>query len=105
LTASTEALLARYARAAEVEAADLQAAIVLTLNYLRPARKYEGVVYATALKEVGAVMQTMYLLGEALGLSICALGLGPSSPDGLGIPLRRGEAPVGELLVAGRSGP
>jgi hypothetical protein len=61
-------------------------------------------VYSSSLKEFGALMQTIYLVGEALGLSICALSGGQSSLFVSATDLEAGELPIGEILVGRGSG-
>lgn len=58
---------------------------VLLVIAARPARvfwKYSSVGYAVILREVGVVMQTMYLVATSMGLAPCAVGAG----DGLLLP-------------------
>jgi SagB-type dehydrogenase family enzyme len=57
--------------------------------------------YATTLKNVGVLYQTMYLVGTAMGLACCALGNGDGTvlPDVLGVD-RFVEAPVGEFILS-----
>jgi len=40
--------------------------------------KYAGIPYALALKDVGGLMQTFYLVAEGMGLAPCAIGSGDS---------------------------
>ena len=51
--------------------------LVLTARVFRTQFKYEGLAYALILKEVGAFMQTVYLVATEMGLAPCALGTGP----------------------------
>jgi SagB-type dehydrogenase family enzyme len=66
--------------------------------------KYEGMAYATILKDVGVLYQTMYLVATAMGLAPCALGCGNadvfSQVAGLN-PYEEGS--VGEFLLGTRS--
>ena len=39
--------------------------------------KYDSIAYSVILKEVGGLLQTLYLAAGALGLGACALGAGP----------------------------
>ena len=39
--------------------------------------KYDSIAYSVILKEVGCLLQTLYLAATALGLGACALGAGP----------------------------
>ncbi|NNM35330.1 MAG: hypothetical protein HKO53_19805, partial [Gemmatimonadetes bacterium] len=74
---------------------------VLLVIGARPARvfwKYHSIGYALILKEVGALMQTLYLGAHSIGLAPCAIGAG----DGLLLP---GTAEAGfdpdEISVGG----
>lgn len=53
--------------------------IVIATRIARVAWKYDTIAYATVLKDVGVLYQTMYLVSTAMGLAPCALGSG--SPD------------------------
>jgi oxazoline/thiazoline dehydrogenase len=50
--------------------------LVITARFGRVTWKYRGMSYATVLKDVGALMQTMYLVATAMRLAPCALGGG-----------------------------
>jgi SagB-type dehydrogenase family enzyme len=50
--------------------------VVLAARFARILWKYEGIGYASLLKDVGALLQTMYLVATAMGLAPCALGGG-----------------------------
>lgn len=50
----------------------------ITARFQRLQWKYQSVVYAIILKNVGALYQTMYLVATAMGLAPCALGGGNS---------------------------
>lgn len=52
--------------------------LVITARFRRVSWKYESIAYATILKNVGAVYQTMYLVATAMKLAPCALGAGDS---------------------------
>jgi oxazoline/thiazoline dehydrogenase len=56
-----------------------QILITLTSRFQRLSWKYRGLAYATTLKNVGVLYQTMYLVATAMGLAPCALGNGNSS--------------------------
>lgn len=92
-----------YGRSAAMASGDIQSAFVFTLRYTRPATKYRSTIYASSLKEFGAMMQTIYLVGEALGLSVCAVSGGQSSLFIRAAEVEPGELPIGEVLV-GRGG-
>jgi SagB-type dehydrogenase family enzyme len=55
-----------------------EALIVITARFQRVSWKYASIAYATTLKNVGALYQTMYLVATAMGLAPCALGSGDS---------------------------
>lgn len=50
--------------------------LIFSSRFQRVSWKYRSISYATILKEVGALMQTMYLVATALDLAPCALGMG-----------------------------
>ncbi len=68
-------LLRQLAAAGEVEPLP-PAALVFVADYGRMAMKYEAIAYATTLRNVGAIYQTVSLVAEALGLGSCAVGGG-----------------------------
>jgi len=48
--------------------------ITMTACYRRLSWKYEGIVYATVLKDAGVMLQNLYLVSTAMRLAPCALG-------------------------------
>ena len=56
-----------------------QVVIILASRFQRLSWKYRGMAYATTLKNVGVLYQTMYLVATAMGLAPCALGGGDSA--------------------------
>jgi SagB-type dehydrogenase family enzyme len=76
MTPDVRALLADAARA--VRAGLPQVLIIVAARFLRVSWKYSSVSYALILKEVGILMQTMYLVATAMGLAACAIGGGDS---------------------------
>lgn len=62
----------------------IQAVVLFVLDYSQAAERYNAIVYASALKEVGAAIQAMGLVSTELGLSFCPMGGGFSSTLGLG---------------------
>jgi SagB-type dehydrogenase family enzyme len=48
--------------------------ITMTARYRRLSWKYEGIAYATVLKDVGVMLQNLYLVSTAMRLAPCALG-------------------------------
>ena len=75
-TTDTEQLLlnARKANGHSVP----QVLITLAARFGRVSWKYESMAYATILKDVGVLFQTMYLVATQMGLAPCALGGGDS---------------------------
>ena len=84
-------------------AQDPQVVIFLTARFGRLAWKYRGMAYATSLKNVGVLYQTMYLVATSLGLAPCALGAGDSDrfAQATGIDYYE-ESTVGEFLLGSR---
>ncbi|MFE9561671.1 hypothetical protein ACFYM0_11225 [Streptomyces sp. NPDC006487] len=76
----------------------IQAMILFTLDYDRPAHSYDSIVYATALKEVGATLEAMALVSVDRGLSFCPMGGGFGTTTGLGNGIRS-AAVVGEAVI------
>ena len=55
---------------------DLHVLLLFSSRLTRGLWKYSAMYYATALKDVGALMQTCYLVATAMGLAPCSLGAG-----------------------------
>ena len=53
-----------------------QVLLVLAARFQRVSWKYSSMTYALVLKDVGVMMQTMYLVATDMGLAPCALGGG-----------------------------
>jgi SagB-type dehydrogenase family enzyme len=53
-----------------------QVLLVIAARFGRTMWKYQSMAYALILKDLGALMQTMYLVATAMGLAPCALGAG-----------------------------
>src|SRR5690606_31044662 len=66
------------ARRAALVSPEPQVLIILAARFGRIAWKYESMAYALALKNAGAVLQTMYLVATAMGLAATAVGAGNS---------------------------
>ena len=56
----------------------VQVLLIFAARFGRMFWKYQSMGYATILKDVGALMQTMYLVATAMDLAPCANGLGDS---------------------------
>lgn len=52
--------------------------ILLAAKFERIMRRYHGIAYSLLLKDVGCLMQAMYLSAAAMDLSACAIGTGNS---------------------------
>lgn len=80
-----------------------QVLLVLTCRFGRVMWKYQGIGYALALNEVGALYQTMYLVATAMDLAPCALGVADSDlfAEATGLD-RLIEASVGEFVLGSR---
>lgn len=76
--------------------------ICISARFGRVNWKYEGLAYATILKNVGVLFQTMYLVATALELAPCAIGSG-NTLDFLSV--TKGEPfieeSVGEFALSG----
>lgn len=55
-----------------------QVLITIAARFLRASWKYSSISYALILKEVGVLLQTMYLVGTTMEIGICAIGAGNS---------------------------
>lgn len=53
-----------------------QVLIILAARFQRTTWAYQSMAYATILKDVGVLYQTMYLVATAMNLAPCAIGLG-----------------------------
>lgn len=85
-----------------------QLLLLLTARIRRTTLRYDGIAYSLILKEVGALMQSMYLVATAMGLASCALGCGSDTvlPGIIGTSFLE-EPTVGEFMLGrpARSGP
>jgi len=95
--------LLHYAATAAGRAAEPQVLIVLTARFRRVTSKYRVMAYALVLKEVGVLMQTMYLVATAMNLAPCALGAGDPELFArlIGTEFHH-ETSVGEFLLGSR---
>jgi oxazoline/thiazoline dehydrogenase len=55
-----------------------QVMLIVAARFARVFWKYEGIAYSLILKNVGVLLQTMYLVATAMGLRPCAIGAGNS---------------------------
>lgn len=101
-TEETRALLS-HASLSAGEPGDLQVLIVIAARFARATWKYEGIAYALLLKEVGALLQTMYLVATAMNLAPCALGIGDADLFARAAGTEYyAETSVGEFLIGSR---
>lgn len=77
-----------------------QVLLVLTSRFARLSWKYEGIAYATTLRNVGVLYEAMYLVATAMSLAPCALGSGNSAlfADALGLD-SMAESSVGDFML------
>lgn len=80
-----------------------QVLLVVSARFGRVMWKYQSMAYALLLKDLGALLQTMYLVATAMDLAPCALGTGDAAvfarATGLD-PMR--ESSVGEFTLSTR---
>jgi SagB-type dehydrogenase family enzyme len=78
--------------------------VIFGVRFGRIAWKYGPLAYSLVLKNVGVVMQTMYLVATAMGLAPCAVGAGSSETFARATGLSRDEATsVGEFCLSSGS--
>ena len=82
----------------------LDVLITLAARFQRVSWKYQSLAYALILKNVGALLQQMYLVATAMSLAPCALGGGNSDrfSEATGLDLYA-ENSVGDFLFSNRS--
>ncbi len=74
--------------------------IKIASRFGRMSWKYRSISYATTLKNVGVLYQTMYLVATAMGLAGCALGSGDDVAAEEALTLAaRSEIGVGEFML------
>jgi SagB-type dehydrogenase family enzyme len=96
-------LLAANAARATGRIASASALVLLAARFERIAWKYEGIAYALCLKNVGVLLQSMYLAGAAVGLEVCALGSVDAGlfSQAVGSELFK-EPLVGQFMIVGK---
>ncbi|MEU8923121.1 SagB family peptide dehydrogenase [Kitasatospora sp. NPDC048545] len=97
------AQLVSGARESSLMKADPQVVLLVTARFGRVMWKYETVAYPLILKHVGALYQTLYLVGTAMDLAVCGLGGGDAADFAAasGIDYFT-EGTVGELVIGSR---
>lgn len=74
--------------------------IMITARFSRVSWKYRSMAYSVVLKDVGVLMQTMYLVATAMGLAPCAVGCGDAERSARALGTRfETESSVGEFLL------
>lgn len=77
-----------------------QVLVTFASRFARVSWKYSGIALATTLKNVGALMQTFYLVATAMELAPCALGGGDSDRFAAAVGTDYyAETSVGEFIV------
>jgi SagB-type dehydrogenase family enzyme len=95
--------LASRAVAAGGGASEPQVLLVISARFGRVMWKYQSMAYALILKDLGALMQTMYLVATAMNLAPCALGTGDVELFAQATGLNQlVEASVGEFMLSNR---
>ena len=103
-SAETDRIL-EQARAAAAASQRPQVLFVITARFERVLPSYRSLGYSLVLKDVGVLLQTMYLVGEAMELATCALGGGDAELFGRAAGLDYYcESSVGEMALGSRSG-
>lgn len=79
--------------------------ITMTARMARLSWVYDGIAYSTALKHVGVLQQTLYLVATAMGLAPCALVVGDSDAATEAFHLDwPAEVSIGEFVIGLRAG-
>ena len=73
-TAEVDRLLSAACKASMVE--EVQVLVIFAARFGRLSWKYASMAYATVLKDVGVLLQNLYLSATAMELSACAIGGG-----------------------------
>lgn len=92
--------LIKPAAATLTEGAEPQVLVVMAARSGRIMWTYEQIGYAAILKDVGVLMQTIYLAATAMGLGACAQGFGDTAAfvAATGVDERQ-ECSVGSIIV------
>lgn len=95
--------LIRPAAATLSGGAEPQVLLVIAARGGRVMWTYEQIAYATILKNVGVLMQTIYLAATAMGLGVCAQGFSDTAAftAATGVDERQ-ECSVGSIIVGSR---
>jgi SagB-type dehydrogenase family enzyme len=86
-------------------AAATQILITMAARFARVSWKYSSIAYSLILKDVGVLMQTLYLVATEMGLGGCAIGITNidlfAKMTGIEFHV---EGPVGQFAIGRRSG-
>jgi oxazoline/thiazoline dehydrogenase len=98
--------LLRNAQSATLALKDLPSVLlIVSSRFRRVTRKYQSLAYHVILQEVGTLYQTIYLVGQTLGLAVSALGSGDSERFARVFATDFfAESSVGEMIVGGGGG-
>jgi SagB-type dehydrogenase family enzyme len=77
------------------------AALLIVADYDRMAWKYEAIVYATMLRNVGAAYQALGVAAAATGVGVCALGGGWAGIAGTGLQDALGNRVIVGAMIMG----
>ena len=100
---ATRQLVARAAATADGVVSP-QVLLVIAARFGRVMWKYQSMAYALILKDLGALMQTMYLVATSMDLAPCALGAGDVDLFAQATGLNQlVEASVGEFILNTRA--
>jgi SagB-type dehydrogenase family enzyme len=92
-----------YAAAAmgkSMEKDAIQVLLLITSRFPRLSWKYQSMAYATTLKGLGCLYQTLYLVATAMDLAPCAIGSGDSELFASATGIDYYEEPlIGEFVV------
>ncbi|MFF0388473.1 SagB family peptide dehydrogenase [Kitasatospora sp. NPDC004615] len=74
--------------------------LVITARFRRATQAFSGIAYTSLMKDVGVLMQNLYLVSTAMGLAPCALASGNSDTAARAFGLDWAvESSVGEFVV------
>jgi oxazoline/thiazoline dehydrogenase len=101
--ADLDALLADTSLSTMIPQEQLQVLIAVAARFQRVAWKYASIAYSVILKDVGVLLQTMYLAATAMDLAPCAVGCGNADlfAQAAGTDYYA-ETSVGEFLLGSR---
>ncbi len=97
---TTVECLLEDARQAQGRSGGAQVLLVFVARFRRLTWKYRSIALATILKDVGSLLQTLYLNATAMGLAPCGVGSGDATRLGQALGWRFEDASsVGEFML------